>query len=166
MIQPQKPANEEDRIASVCKLKILDTVPEERFDQITVKALEAFKVPISTISIVDSDREWYKSVKGLDVRETPREISFCGHAILQEDIMIVEDTLKDQRFYNNPMVVNHPHVRFYAGKSLYEKGTIQAVGVFCIKDIVPRVFTLDEIGIFLELAKQAEDEINRDLAEC
>ncbi len=166
MIQPQKTAHEEARIASVCKLKILDTVPEERFDQITVKALEVFSVPISTISIVDSDREWYKSVKGLPVKEVPREISFCGHAILQEDIMIVEDTHKDQRFFDNPMVTSHPYIRFYAGKSLYEKGTIQAVGVFCIKDIIPRTFTLNEIGIFLELAKQAEDEINRDLAEC
>ena len=154
------PANEEERLCAVLSLKVLDTVTEERFDRITKKAAEHFEVPISTIAILDRDREWYKSKQGIEAKEGPRNISFCGHALLQESMMIIEDTLADNRFADNPYVVNDPKIRFYAGKSLYKKDSSLPVGVFCIKDYKPRKMSMANIGDFLELAEEAENELN------
>jgi GAF domain-containing protein len=149
------PSYEYDRICALEDLKILDTATEERFDAITKEATERFAVPISTITLVDKDREWFKSVQGLDDREGPRDISFCGHALISEIVLIVEDTLLDPRFSDNPMVVGEPNIRFYAGKSLYEKKSKLPVGVFCIKDTKPRVLSLKDIDDFLLLAKKS-----------
>ena len=154
------PKNEEDRICAIIGMKILDTEAEERFDRITKKATELFNVPISTITIIDRDREWYKSEQGMDDQEGPRNISFCGHALVQEDILIIEDTSKNDDFKDNPLVINKG-IRFYAGKSLYKKDAHLAVGVFCVKDYKPRQMSLTEIGQFLELAEQAERELNQ-----
>jgi GAF domain-containing protein len=154
------PPNEKDRICAVEGLKILDTASEERFDRITKAALQRFLVPISTIAIIDSEREWFKSVQGLKLKEGPRDISFCGHALLSELILVVNDTLLDPRFSDNPMVVGAPFIRFYAGKSLYDFETKLPVGVFCIKDHTPREMSLKDISDFLDLSDQAEREIN------
>jgi len=154
------PANEKERLCAVEGLDILDTVSEERFDKITKEATVKFSVPISTVTIIDKDREWYKSAQGLKQKESPRDISFCGHAVLNELIYIVEDTLKDPIFADNPMVIGEPFIRFYAGKSLLDKKTRLPVGVFCIKDTKPRKMSLTEIDEFLQLALRAEEEIN------
>ncbi len=153
--------DEEKRINALQNLKLLDTKVEERFDKITKEAVKRFSVPISTITLVDKDREWFKSVQGLPTREGPRDISFCSHALVSDVMMIVEDASLDPRFSDNPMVIGGPNIRFYAGKSLYDKKTSLPVGVFCIKDNKPRKMSLSEISDFLDLANKAEDEINR-----
>jgi len=155
------PEFEEKRVCALMGLNLLDTASEERFDKITREAIRRFSVPVSTITLVDRDREWFKSVQGLRNREGARDISFCGHALMSEVILIIEDTLSDPRFADNPMVKGDPHIRFYAGKSLYEKESHLPVGVFCIKDYKPRKFSLEEMDDFLILAEQAEDEINK-----
>lgn len=155
------PANEAERLQTVKKLGLLDTPPEERFDIITRAATEQLRVPISTISIIDEDREWYKSCQGIDEKEGARDISFCGHAMLSKIVYVVEDTLKDSKFTDNPHVTGAPYIRFYAGVSLRHDVSQHAIGVLCVKDIKPRQLTPDELGILLDLAKQAEVEINR-----
>ena len=160
MIQAPIPQDELERIAVVHRMAILDTEPEERFDSITREAIKLLNVPISTITILDSDREWFKSCQGLSDKEGDRAISFCGHALLAKDMFIVEDTLKDARFRDNPMVVNAPYIRFYAGIALLDWKTGQPVGVFCVKDTKPRNLSIGEIGTLSELAERAESEIN------
>jgi len=155
------PINDEARICAVEGLNLLDTASEERFDCITREAIKRFSVPISTITLVDKDREWFKSAQGLQVKEGPRDISFCGHALMSQVILIIEDTLADPRFADNPMVIGEPYIRFYAGKSLYDYKINLPVGVFCIKDHKPREMSLTEIDEFLELADRAEKEINK-----
>ncbi len=155
------PKFEKERLCALEELNILDTAAEERFDKITREAIAYFKVPIFTITIVDAEREWFKSVQGLKTRQGPRDISFCGHALLVQDIMILEDTLDDPRFADNPMVMDKPGIRFYAGKSLYHQSKRLPIGVFCIKDYQPRKMTMKEVDKLLTLAKEAEDELNR-----
>src|SRR5580698_4623597 len=114
--EPMKKApladNEEQRLAALRALNILDTPPEERFDRITRLARKLFEVPIALITLVDADRQWFKSCQGLRVRATPRDISFCGHAILSEEGLVVPDTLLDERFADNPMVSGEPASAF------------------------------------------------------
>ncbi len=155
------PENEEERLAAVHRMAILDTKPEERFDRLTKEAVEKLKVPISTIAILDAKREWYKSCQGLDRQESERAVSFCGHALLSKVVFIVEDTLKDPRFADNPMVIGSPFIRFYAGMVLLDYKTGQAVGVFCIKDTKPRKLSVQELGIFMDIAGRVEEEINK-----
>jgi len=154
------PEFEEDRLRAVQSLNILGSAPDPRFDHLTKTATERFSVPISTISIIDKDREWYKSCQGINTKSGARDISFCGHALLQEDMLILEDTLDDPRFADNPMVVGPPYIRFYAGKSLYERQSNLPVGVLCIKDTKPRKMSPQDIADFLDLASKAEDELN------
>ena len=154
------PENEADRLMAVKALNILDTKPEPRLDAITKEATVRLHVPISTISIIDKDREWYKSCQGLTITEGPRDTSFCGHAMSVNNIFVIEDTHLDKRFKDNPAVINAPFIRFYAGMSLYHQKNEMPVGVFCIKDTKPRKLTAEEIKIFLELAAVAEDLIN------
>lgn len=155
------PENEKERLEAVHKMAILDTESEERFDKITMAAVKKIKVPISTITIIDSNREWFKSCQGLDEKEGDRAISFCAHAMLVKNIFFVEDTLKDPRFADNPMVVGSPFIRFYGGISLVDYKTGHFVGVFCIKDTKPRSLNPKEIDIFMNLADRAEKEINK-----
>ncbi len=155
------PKDEDKRLEAVHKLAILDTKPEERFDIITREAVRKIKVPISMVTILDSKREWFKSCVGLDAKEGERGASFCGHALLSQSIFIVEDTLEDSRFLDNPMVVGPPFIRFYAGCALFDHKTKQPVGVFCVKDTKPRILSMEEIGTIIELADLAEKEINR-----
>lgn len=156
------PDNEKERLEKVMQLGILDTEPEERFDAITRDAIQAFHVPISTITIMDKEREWYKSCQGLDTREAPREISFCAHAMLSKvnHLFCVEDTLKDARFKNNPMVIGKPYIRFYAGVSLFGTDSMN-IGVFCIKDTKPRVLTPEEVALMMQFARRAEAELQK-----
>jgi GAF domain-containing protein len=155
------PGDENKRIEAVHRLAILDTKPEERFDILTREAVEKLKVPMSMVSILDSDREWFKSCVGFQKREGERSVSFCGHALLATNIFIVEDTLKDPRFADNPMVTSYPFIRFYAGVALFDHKTRQPIGVFCVKDIKPRKLTTEEIGSIIDLANRAEKELNK-----
>ncbi|MBI2590458.1 MAG: GAF domain-containing sensor histidine kinase [Candidatus Blackburnbacteria bacterium] len=160
------PVNEKDRLRTLYGLHILDTPTEERFDRITKLALDLFNVPISTVTLVDSHREWFKSCQGLPNREGKRAISFCGHAVLSEDIFIIEDATKDPRFAGNPMVTKKPFIKFYAGVSL-KAANGQKVGAFCIKDHKPRSLTAEEIDSLKSLASWAELELNvRELSQA
>lgn len=155
------PDNESERLDAVHEHAILDTEPEARFDDLTKKAVDQFHVQISTISIIDRDREWYKSCQGVSKRQQGRDISFCGHALLAENIFIIEDTLKDPRFVDNPAVVGAPFIRFYAGIALYDQKTKLPIGVFCIKDIRPRKMSMNDVALLMEFASKAEEELNR-----
>jgi GAF domain-containing protein len=153
------PKNELQRIASLNSLGILDTPPEERFDQLTRSATKIFHVPISTLTLIDANREWFKSCQGLDQREGDRAISFCGHALVEDEILVIPDTQKDDRFADNPMVTGEPFIRFYAGVPI-KSADGQRIGVFCIKDTKPREFSKDDKEILKGLASWAELEIN------
>lgn len=155
------PPNEKERLAAVLELKILNTKPEERFDYITKITAKKLKVPIVTISILDHDREWYKSSQGLQLKESPRSTSFCGHIVSNNYIFVIEDTLLDDRFVDNPQVINSPFIRFYAGVALSNKKNGLIVGTLCIKDTKPRKLTQQDIMDLKELAFLAEDEINK-----
>lgn len=161
MLNAPIPSNEKERLEAVHRIAILDTKPEERFDSLTRQAVKRLGVQMSMVSILDADREWFKSCVGIDQAEGGRAISFCGHALLASHIFIVEDTLKDPRFADNPSVIGYPFVRFYAGVALYDHKTRQPIGVFCVKDTKPRRLTVKEIGIVIDLAGQAEKELNK-----
>lgn len=152
---------EEKRLEAVHRLAVLDSMPEERFDILTREAVEKLKVPISMVSILDKDREWFKSCTGIDQKEGDRKISFCGHALLAKDVFIIPDTLKDKRFWDNPMVIGFPYIRFYAGMALLDHKTGQPIGVFCVKDDKPRDFSVEDIAVLMDLADRAEIELNK-----
>ncbi|ENP8322736.1 sensor domain-containing diguanylate cyclase [Vibrio vulnificus] len=158
MQTPEKPDNEPQRIADLHSLNILDTAAEERFDRVTRIARRLFDVPIALVSLVDEDRQWFKSCFGLDVSETPRDISFCGHAILGADTLIVEDASQDARFADNPLVTGEPHIRFYAGVPLMFEHS-SCLGTLCIIDTKPRTLNEDERLDLIDLAKMAEREL-------
>jgi len=155
------PKNEEERMFALLELNILDTKPEKRFDVLTKKATSKLMVPIATVSIIDAGREWYKSCIGLKEKEHPRETSFCGHVMSKNYVFVIEDTLLDKRFADNPQVTGKPHIRFYAGVALYNKSKKLPVGVFCIKDTKPRKMSREEIGILADFAHSAEEELNK-----
>lgn len=152
--------NEPERLKALTRLGILDTQSEERFDAITKKLIDEFRVPIATISIIDKNREWFKSCQGLLQREGKRDVSFCGHAMFSKHLFIVEDTLKDQRFVDNPYVVGSPFIRFYAGVALHDELTKLPIGVLCIKDKKPRTLSVDEINQLVSLGEQTEQMLN------
>lgn len=137
---------------------ILDTPPEERFDRLTRLTRRTFNVPVALISLVDSDRQWFKSRQGLAVVETARDISFCGHAILSDGAFVVPDASEDDRFRDNPMVTGDPHIRFYAGMPL-KTADGSRIGTLCVVDHRPRRFTPDEVQSLRDLATLVEEEL-------
>lgn len=155
------PKNEKERLVALLELNILDTKREERFDIITKEATVRFQVPIATVSIIDSDREWFKSCQGLDAKQGPRSTSFCGHIMSGNYIFVIEDTLLDPRFADNPQVVGKPFIRFYAGIALRNRKQDLTVGVFCVKDTKPRKFSRQDIAVLMDLANRAEEELNK-----
>lgn len=165
MQKPPIPINEASRIDSLIKLDVLDTEPQERFDRITRLAKKLFDVPIALISLVDTKRQWFKSKQGLDATETSRKISFCGHAIAKiitgdpdTRIFEVEDASQDSRFYDNPLVLDKPNIRFYAGFVLQSHESYN-LGTLCIVDTKTRKFTESERESFYDLGMIAQNAL-------
>lgn len=158
MLKPELPHNEAVRLDHLRSLRILDTPAEERFDRLTRLAKRLLDVPIALVSLVDEHRQWFKSAIGIEDRETPRENSFCSHAILGEDHLVVPDATKDIRFANNPLVTGESHLRFYAGIPLKcMDGT--KLGTLCVIDTKPRKISKEDLGLLKDLAEIAEREI-------
>lgn len=159
MIEPAIPSNEAQRLQALLDLDILDTPAEERFDRITRLAQELLQVPIALISLIDSDRQWFKSRQGLDASQTPRGVSFCGHAILGTDVFCIPDATRDSRFADNPLVTGAPNVRFYAGAPLQVSDGI-AVGTLCIIDHDARELTAAQSALLQDLAHWANNVLS------
>ncbi len=158
MLQAATPSNEVQRLEELCSLGVLDTPAEERFDRITRTAQTMFAVPIALISLIDKNRQWFKSKQGLATEQTPRNISFCGHAILGDGAFVIENADIDPRFMDNPLVTAAPFVKFYAGVPLLgPKGN--KLGTLCIIDNVPRHIDSGAIAALGDLAKWAEAEL-------
>jgi len=158
MKAPDFPQNEVSRVASLHDLNILDTAAEERFDRLTRLARKMFSVPIAVVSLVDTNRQWFKSCMGLDATGTGRDVSFCGHAILQDEILVIPNALADERFHDNPLVTGEPNIRFYAGCPL-RLGNGEKVGTLCIIDREAREFGEDDKALLRDLAQMAELEL-------
>ncbi len=156
--------HDHERCAALCALGVLDTPAEPRFDQFTALAAAAFNVPIALISLVDQERQWFKSRHGLAVQETPRSMAFCAHAIAAEGCMVVEDAALDSRFRDNPLVTGAPHIRFYAGQPVHSRSG-HPVGTLCIIDTVPRSLDAGQLAMLRSLAGLVEAELNRDSLE-
>lgn len=164
MLAPPTPSDETRRLEALRGLKLLDSPPEERFDRVTRLAKQIFSTPIALVSLIDADRQWFKSTQGLDIAETPRNVSFCGHAIVDDKIMVVNDATEDRRFCDNPLVCGDPNIRFYAGYPLSAPDGSR-VGTLCVIDRVPREITAEQTLLLRELGRMIEEElIDADLA--
>ncbi|SEN19864.1 diguanylate cyclase with GAF sensor [Duganella sp. CF517] len=159
MQAPVTPSNEASRLTALRSMEILDTPAEERFDRLTRMAKRMFRVPIALVSIIDENRQWFKSNESLPASETPRSISFCGHAILGDDIFLIADALADPRFADNPLVTGAPHIRFYAGCPLRSAGGFK-IGTLCIIDTEARGFDEEDAIALRDLAAMVEDELS------
>lgn len=160
MQKPEIPANEKQRLQGVRDLAILDTEPDEILDEITAKVMQRFDVPICLVTIVDANRQWFKSNHGLDVCETPRDISFCGHAINYDSILYIPDAHEDYRFKTNPLVTGEPYIRFYAGAPLILGETLR-VGTLCIIDRKPKELSEEDLEDLRSFADEVETELYR-----
>ena len=151
MLVPTKPDNEAGRLAALFALLLLDTPPEERFDRIVEFAAHEFDVPIALITLLDDDRQWFKAAVGMGTTcQTSRDISFCGHTILKNEIMVIEDASLDPNFSDNPLVTGPPHIRFYAGAPLVLPSGY-AMGSLCVIDTRPRRLDGIELAILSTL---------------
>jgi diguanylate cyclase (GGDEF)-like protein len=158
MKKPGIPEDEKSRLKTLALLNILDTFHEERFDRLTRMACKLFDVPIAVVTLVDDKRQWFKSCIGLDVTETDRDISFCGHAILSDEVLVVPDTEKDVRFSDNPLVTGDPYIRFYAGCPIKSLNGSR-LGTLAIIDGKARVLSRQELDVLKDLASMAEREL-------
>jgi len=156
--QPPVPDDEERRLKALQDLGVLDTTPEARFDRLTRLAALAFDVPMALVSLVDHDRQWFKSAHGVDASETSRESSFCAHAIVNRTPMVVPDALKDERFADSPLVTGSPRVRFYAGQPLILPDG-SCVGMLCLMDVRPRTISQKDLDLLGDIAHLVRREL-------
>ena len=152
------PANETARLAALRAYHVLDTSAEEEFDDLTQLASRLCCAPIALVSLIDQDRQWFKSRVGLDVTETPRDLAFCAHAIMGDETLVIPDATKDERFANNPLVTSDPNIRFYAGMPLMTPSG-HAVGTLCVIDRVPRTLTEDQMDTLKVLGRQVVTQL-------
>lgn len=158
MDETQRQNDEARRLEAVRRLRLLDTPAEERFDRITRLARRAFDVPIAHVSLIDEKRQWYKSMQGLALAESPRETSLCSQTILRDDALIIDDVTTDPRFRDNPWIIESPRIRFYAGIPIKAPDGSN-VGTLCVMDDRPRAMTDDDRQAFRDLAAFVEKEL-------
>jgi phosphoribosyl 1,2-cyclic phosphodiesterase len=152
------PADEAQRLEILRQLCLLDTPAEERFDRHTRIAASALDTPMAAVTLVDRDRQWFKSRRGFDAPETPRDQAICSHAVYHQEPVIVPDTLHDPRFADSPLVVGEPHVRFYAGIPL-KVGDGAPVGTLCVMDYRPRDLSAEQVQVLTDIARLVEKEL-------
>lgn len=158
MSSAPKPENEQQRLQSLKKLKILDTPIESRFERITRLLCRSLDMPIAAFTLVDENRQWFKSIQGMQGSETPLDVSFCAHTILGDTVMNIEDTTKDRRFSDNPLVTGDAHVRFYAGCPITAPDG-QHIGALCAVDTKPRQLTAEQMETLRDFASMVETEL-------
>lgn len=154
---PGIPENEEARLRSLVRIDLLDTRDDERFERLTRICQKLFQVPIAVINLIDRERQWALACQGLSGREMKRDISFCAHAILQDEPLIISDARQDERFHDNPLVTGSPFIRFYAGYPVHLPDGAVA-GTLCLVNSEPRHFTEDDIASMKDIASIVEDE--------
>jgi GAF domain-containing protein len=164
------PKDEKKRLNVLWQYEVLDTVPEEVFDDLTELAARICEAPIALITLVDKSRQWFKSKVGISLTETSRDISFCAHAIMQNDLFIVPDASKDERFANNSLVTTDPKIRFYAGAPLISPDGYP-LGTLCVIDKIPRELRLEQKQALRILARHVVSQLelrrrSRELAEA
>ncbi|QPN59677.1 sensor domain-containing diguanylate cyclase [Synechococcus sp. CBW1002] len=152
------PADEALRLEVLQRSALLDGPNEERFDRLTRLARRLFDVPIALVTLVDANRQWFKSCMGLNTTETPRDVAFCAHAILEDHIFLIPDARADQRFAHNPLVTGEPNICFYAGRPLKDLQGF-ALGTLCLIDQKPRELCDDDLATLEDLAQIAESEL-------
>src|SRR3954470_15641340 len=152
------PTVEKQRLKVLWQYDVLDTVPEEVFDDLTELAARICEAPVALITLVDEDRQWFKSKVGITISETSRDISFCGHAINQSELFVIPDATKDSRFAANPLVVSDPKIRFYAGAPLITPDGY-AIGTLCVIDKVPRELRPDQKQALRVLARHVMTQL-------
>lgn len=159
------PDNERERLEALQRYNILDTLPEAAFDRITRLASVVLKTPISLVSLVDGDRQWFKSHYGIDATETPKDMAFCAHTILQDEVMVVPNATKDRRFSGNPLVTESPDIRFYAGAPLATADGYN-IGTLCVIDRKERIdVSSEDKALLADLAALVIDELELRVAE-
>ena len=165
-MKPARPENEIERLQALREFEILDTREEKAFDDLTRLATYICQTPMAAISLIDSERQWFKSKVSIAESETPRDVSFCAHAILQDGQLIVPDASQDDRFSDNPFVTGETHLRFYAGSPLT---TVEGykLGTLCVIDTVPRELTPGQLAALRALSRQATNqlELRREINE-
>lgn len=152
------PSSEIDRLAALQRYQILDTAPEQAFDDLALLASQICGTPIATITLIDADRQWFKARIGIPVQETPRSISFCARAIGKDELFVIPDARADERFRDNPFVTGEPRIRFYAGAPLLTPDGF-ALGTLCVADVVPRTLTPGQTGALDALRRQVQAQL-------
>ncbi|MGB5694816.1 MAG: GAF domain-containing protein, partial [Polyangiales bacterium] len=155
---PRIPENEAERLKSLESYRVMDTPPEGAFDDLTTLVARILNVPIALVSLVDADRQWFKSRYGLDAPETPRDVSFCGHVVAEQELLVVPDALADERFHDNPLVTGEPRVRFYAGVPLTTPDGY-VLGTLCAIDHDARAVTDQQLDTLKILGRQVADQL-------
>jgi GAF domain-containing protein len=155
------PPDEEERLRALRELELLDSEPEEEFDELVRRAAEATGAPIAVITLVDEARQWFKARVNLELESTDRDLAFCAHAILSpDDLTIVPDTLEDERFNDNLLVVEDPNIRFYAGAPIFTPDGYP-IGTLCVIDAAPRGLSEEQADALRDLAREVSKQIER-----